>query len=956
MKSFNEFRDHLNESSDAHKVMVTVSDPQHTMASQRKEQIMKHVIVRAGDKGEAQAKAEAFYKKKGYKVHGSEYHSKQPATSMKTEEVQLEETESAGGLADKAYSISSKGSSAAAVTAHREAAKAYRKAGDGATAQRHDNIAAVHLKHMAMREDVEQIDELNEAKTPAQKRDFKNMLAGAMSRDAYNKKHGLGKYAAKSGKSRVDPTGVYHNAMKTVGEEVELEEAEIDEAQYGVNLGSRPVSGQKEYQGKEIKSFHPNKEKEAREFAKKHGYVVKKKMLPAGNSTTHTWDIHKEEVELEEAIKLGSKVKVHAPGKDYHDQVGRVGEIRHGAYKGAPKTYTVDYGDSKSVQLDKKNVKLHKEETKMSQMDLYLSAISGNADFASTLDEKKLTAAELKKREEIAQAMERENPGMDMGKKMAIATAQAKKVAEEEQIDEISKETLKSYIPKAMGSKEGSDFMRGVKMGMGTDRKGEDELRAKSAKRSAGIHRAIGKLTKEERSVEDRLAVAKQMYDDKLKSAKSPAERAEAKETYDNIVKRLKEEVELDELSKTTLSKYIKKAAFRVGIHGMNAGEAKVGSKENKVANDKMGKRYLGILKAADKLAKEEAELNLEDFSLEELQDFMVSEDFEQLDELSKKTLGKYLSNNSIDLAWGHGRTVLARRDLETSDDPNVKKDALERLKKNSHLVKNRAKGRDRAISRLTKESIELNLEDYSLEELENFMVSEDFEQLDELSKETLGKYIKKSSQYRGYHGMDAGNAGYRSKDQKDAIDKMGRRQRGVEKAVKRLTKESIELNLEDYSLEELENFMVSEDFEQLDELSKETLGKYIKKSSQYRGYHGMDAGNAGYRSKDQKDAIDKMGRRQRGVEKAVKRLTKESTEDMKTYAQFVAELAEARKTDDDWGTSDIKPLSNVRKVAGTRYGGSAQTDEPEDNDDESKPAEKRGRGRPAGTKSGARH
>jgi hypothetical protein len=44
--------------------------------------------------------------------------------------------------------------------------------------------------------------------------------------------------------------------------------------------------------------------------------------------------------------------------------------------------------------------------------------------------EKTLTPAELKKREEIAKAMERDNPGMDMGKKMAIATATAKRVAE----------------------------------------------------------------------------------------------------------------------------------------------------------------------------------------------------------------------------------------------------------------------------------------------------------------------------------------------------------------------------------------------------------------------------------------------------------------------------------------------------------------------------------------------
>jgi hypothetical protein len=45
--------------------------------------------------------------------------------------------------------------------------------------------------------------------------------------------------------------------------------------------------------------------------------------------------------------------------------------------------------------------------------------------------EKKLTSAEMKKREEVAKAIERDQPGMPMGKKMAIATATAKKVAEE---------------------------------------------------------------------------------------------------------------------------------------------------------------------------------------------------------------------------------------------------------------------------------------------------------------------------------------------------------------------------------------------------------------------------------------------------------------------------------------------------------------------------------------------
>lgn len=47
------------------------------------------------------------------------------------------------------------------------------------------------------------------------------------------------------------------------------------------------------------------------------------------------------------------------------------------------------------------------------------------------VNEKTLTKAELKKREEVAKALERKNPGMDMSRKMAIATAVAKRVAEQ---------------------------------------------------------------------------------------------------------------------------------------------------------------------------------------------------------------------------------------------------------------------------------------------------------------------------------------------------------------------------------------------------------------------------------------------------------------------------------------------------------------------------------------------
>ena len=46
-----------------------------------------------------------------------------------------------------------------------------------------------------------------------------------------------------------------------------------------------------------------------------------------------------------------------------------------------------------------------------------------------TIEERKLTKAEMSKREEIAQAIAKKFPKMEMGKKMAIATAQAKKSA-----------------------------------------------------------------------------------------------------------------------------------------------------------------------------------------------------------------------------------------------------------------------------------------------------------------------------------------------------------------------------------------------------------------------------------------------------------------------------------------------------------------------------------------------
>ena len=56
-------------------------------------------------------------------------------------------------------------------------------------------------------------------------------------------------------------------------------------------------------------------------------------------------------------------------------------------------------------------------------------AYDASEETSDSLGERKLTEPEEEKREEIAKAMEEEDPDIDMSKKMAIATAQAKKTA-----------------------------------------------------------------------------------------------------------------------------------------------------------------------------------------------------------------------------------------------------------------------------------------------------------------------------------------------------------------------------------------------------------------------------------------------------------------------------------------------------------------------------------------------
>jgi hypothetical protein len=142
--------------------------------------------------------------------------------------------------------------------------------------------------------------------------------------------------------------------------------------------------------------------------------------------------------------------------------------------------------------------------------------------------------------------------------------------------------------------------------------------------------------------------------------------------------------------------------------------------------------------------------------------------------------------------------------------------------------------------------------------------VKESVEQIDELSKKTLGSYIKKATSDVGLAGFVKGttvNDHSRSKDYEDAAAMNRKRKMGIGSAVRKLTKESVE---------------------QIDEISKKTLGSYVKKATSDVGLAGFVKGttvNDHSRSKDYDDAAAMNRKRKMGIAKAVDKLTKESVE-----------------------------------------------------------------------------
>ena len=157
---------------------------------------------------------------------------------------------------------------------------------------------------------------------------------------------------------------------------------------------------------------------------------------------------------------------------------------------------------------------------------------------------------------------------------------------------------------------------------------------------------------------------------------------------------------------------------------------------------------------------------------------------------------------------------------------------------------------------------------------------------------------------------------------------------KGAKSAVAPTTKPSAasakmeETELENYSLEELEEFMVSEDFEQLDELSKSTLGSYINKASEKAAKYAASSvgmANAANRARNPRvkaasneysdEDHEKRMKRLAGVSKAVKKITEMHDDEAEDKAMMKKmKMKEKMKEDVDALFADDSTISEEFK------------------------------------------
>jgi hypothetical protein len=303
------------------------------------------------------------------------------------------------------------------------------------------------------------------------------------------------------------------------------------------------------------------------------------------------------------------------------------------------------------------------------------------------LGEKKLTDAEMKKREEIAQAMERDNPGMDMGKKMAIATAQAKKVAEEvEQIDEVGNTLkgqigLRDYKEKAKKDMGDAGEKLWYKSVSDKDTKGKMALIRQRDKRRKGIQRADARIKTEEVNLDEHLENFWEAYTTMFN---------EAEDQQQNMLLRA--------MAKDPTDLMKMKRAIKMG--------------DKALTNPALRQEILAMLdKMMTLTTSDKSLLQRTRSGFQKAKTMKMPEEVEQIDELSKKTLGSYIKKATYNAQTPNKNpksNTLVHAALRARPEPMGGTERPYGAKKHVTAIHKRVKGIETAADKLTREEVQL--------------------------------------------------------------------------------------------------------------------------------------------------------------------------------------------------------------------------------------------------------
>ena len=281
---------------------------------------------------------------------------------------------------------------------------------------------------------------------------------------------------------------------------------------------------------------------------------------------------------------------------------------------------------------------------------------------------------------------------------------------------------------------------------------------------------------------------------------------------------------QLHELSAKKLGSYTKKASQDLSNRRFDQGESEKRQYEpdedDHKEEKKLRQREKGIKRAADKLVKK-----------------ATNEEYDQIDEISAKTLGSYTKKASQDLSnrrFDQGESEKRQYEPDEDDEREEKR------------LKQREKGIKRAADKLVKKA------------------NEEYDQIEE------GTPTKK--QVKQGIGI-ARDKRYAKGNMSGAVKAMDKVNKGLAQhpaVAKELKKQNESFNFKDLR-------------HQLDELSPKTLGSYSKKAGlEARSLAAYGAGNYMMdKTKEAKQQADKSDKRMAGVKRATDKLVKKANEEV---------------------------------------------------------------------------